>query len=105
MARRTIADRIAEFDQPDMRTDEEEIWGVVRAILNVCRVVVFLAIIVVSEMLEEMFFKGLSLGIWSLIIGIPCFIALSVSILMGDSWFTEDEDKETAVVRPIHQRI
>ena len=105
MARRSIADRFAELDRPDQRTDEEEIWGVVRAILSVSRIVVFVGIIVISEMLEEYFFNGLSLGIWSLIIGIPLFVAISVAIIMGDSWFGEDEEEKTAVLRPIQQRI
>ena len=105
MARRSIADRLAELDRPDQRTDEEEIWGVVRAILTVSRIVVFVGIIVISEMLEEYFFNGLSLGIWSLIIGIPLFIAISMTIFMGDNWFGEDEEEETAVLRPIQQRI
>jgi len=105
MARRSIADRLAELDRPDQRTDEEEIWGVVRAILSVSRIVVFVGIIVVSEMLEEHFFNGLSLGIWSLIIGIPLFIAISVAIFMGDTWFGEDEEEKTAVLRPIQERL
>ena len=67
MARRTFADRMAELDQPDLRTDEEEIWGVLRAALSVGRVVVFLGIILVSEFLEEYFYNGLSIAIWSLI--------------------------------------
>jgi len=105
MARRSIADRLAELDRPDQRTDEEEIWGVVRAILTVSRIVVFVGIIVISEMLEEHFFNGLSLGIWSLIIGIPLFIAISVAIIMGDTWFGEDEEEKTAVLRPIQERL
>ena len=105
MARRSIADRLAELDRPDQRTDEEEIWGVVRAILTVSRIVVFVGIIVISEMLEEYFFNGLSLGIWSLIIGIPLLITISVAIFMGDNWFGEDEEEKTAVLRPIQQRL
>ena len=105
MARRSIADRLAELDRPDQRTDEEEIWGVVRAVLSVSRIVVFVGIIVISELLEEYFFNGLSLGIWSLIIGIPLFVAISVAIIMGDNWFGEDEEEKTAVLRPIQQRI
>ena len=105
MARRSIADRLAELDRPDQRTDEEEIWGVVRAVLSVSRIVVFVGIIVISEMLEEYFFNGLSLGIWSLIIGIPLFVVISVAIIMGDNWFDEDEEEKTAVLRPIQQRI
>ena len=105
MARRSIADRLAELDRPDQRTDEEEIWGVVRAILSVSRIVVFVGIIVISEMLEEYFFNGLSLGTWSLIVGIPLLIAISVTIFMGDNWFGEVEEEKTAVLRPIQQRI
>jgi hypothetical protein len=56
-------------------------------------------------MLEEHFFNGLSLGIWSLIIGIPLFIAISVAIFMGDTWFGEDEEEKTVVLRPIQQRL
>ena len=104
MVRRTLAERFADLDQPDERTDEEEIWGVVRAVLNIARVVVFLSIILVSEMLEEYFFNGLSVAIWSLIIGIPLFFAISVSILLGDSWFPKTEDEDTAVLRPIRRR-
>ncbi|DAC29895.1 MAG TPA: hypothetical protein HA356_08480 [Candidatus Poseidoniaceae archaeon] len=104
MVRRTLAERFADLDTPDERTDEEEIWGVVRAVLNIARVVVFLSIILVSEMLEEYFFNGLSVAIWSLIIGIPLFFAISVSILLGDSWFPKTEDEDTAVLRPIRRR-
>ena len=105
MARRSIADRLAELDRPDQRTDEEEIWGVVRAILSVSRILVFVGIIGISEMLEEYFFNGLSLGIWSLIIGIPLFVAISVAIIMGDNWFGKDEEEKTTVLRPIQERI
>lgn len=104
MVRRTLADRLAELDQPDLRTDEEEIWGVVRVALSVSRVVVFLGIILVSEFLEEYFFNGLSIAIWSLIIGIPLFFVISVAIILGDAKFGKSEDEETAVLRPIQQR-
>jgi hypothetical protein len=104
MVRQTLAERFANLDQPDERTDEEEIWSVVRAVLNIARVVVFLSIILVSEMLEEYFFNGLSVAIWSLIIGIPLFLAISVSILLGDSWFPKTEEDDTTVLRPIRRR-
>lgn len=105
MARRTLADRIADLDQPDLRTDEEEIWGVVRAVLTISRIVVFVGIILVSEMLEEYFFGGLSVALWSLILGIPLFFAISVSIILGDSWFKQPEEESTTVLRPIQQRV
>jgi|TARA_B110000459_G_scaffold138537_1_gene151128 hypothetical protein len=104
MVRRTLAERFAELDQPDHRTDEEEIWSVIRAVLNITRIVIFLSVILVSEMLEEYYFNGLSVAIWSLIIGIPLFLAVSVSILLGDSWFPKTEEEDTAVLRPIRQR-
>ena len=105
MARRTLADRMADLDQPDLRTDEEEIWGVLRAALSVGRVVVFLSIILVSEFLEEYFFNGLSVAIWSLIIGIPLFFVISLAIILGDSKFSKDDKEETTVLRPIQQRV
>ena len=105
MVRRTFADRMADLDQPDLRTDEEEIWGVLRAALSVGRVVVFLGIILVSEFLEEYFFNGLSVAIWSLIIGIPLFFVISLAIILGDSKFAKNDKEETTVLRPIQQRI
>ena len=105
MARRSFADRIADLDRPDLRTDEEEIWGVLRAALSVGRVVVFLGIILVSEFLEEYFFNGLSVAIWSLIIGIPLFFVISLAIILGDSKFSKDDKEETTVLRPIQQRV
>ena len=104
MARRTLRERLADLDQPDTRTDEEEIWGLVRAALWVTRIIVFIGVILISEMFDEYFFSGLSLGIWSLIIGIPLFFLLSFTIIMGDSWFAKGEE-ETAVLRPIRKRI
>ena len=103
MARRTLRERLADLDQPDTRTDEEEIWGLVRAALWVTRIVVFISVILISEMFEEYFFSGLSLGIWSRIIGIPLFFLLSITIIMGDSCFAKGEE-ETAVLRPIRKR-
>jgi len=105
MVRRTFADRLADLDQPDSRTDEEEIWAVVRTALTISRILVFVGIILVSEMLEEFFFGGLSVAIWSLIIGIPLFFAISVAIILGDSWFKQPEEEPTTVLRPIQQRI
>ena len=104
MVRRTFADRISDLDQPDMRTDEEEIWGVVRAILTLTRIAVLLSIIIIAEMLEEYFFNGLSVAIWSLIIGIPLFFALSISIILGDRFLGKDKENESTVIRPIRQR-
>jgi hypothetical protein len=105
MVRRTLADRFAALDQPDQRTDEEEVWGLVRAVLSITRVVVFLGMILISEMFEEFFFRGLSASIWALILGIPLFFVISVAILLGDSWFKPSKEEETSVVRPILKRI
>ena len=73
--------------------------------MSVGRVVVFLGIILVSEFLEEYFFNGLSVAIWSLIIGIPLFFVISLAIILGDSKFSKDDKEETTVLRPIQQRV
>ena len=99
--------RFAELDTPDSLTDEEEIWSLIRFSLVISRVVLFVAIILISEVMESYFIYDLSLAIWSLIIGIPLFLLLSLSIILGDKIMTNEEitPVETAVLRPIRERI
>jgi uncharacterized membrane protein len=57
--------------------------------------------------MEQYFFRELSLAIWSLIIGIPLFILVSVVIINGDKRFESvaDEDEPTALKHPIRKRV
>ncbi len=107
MAGKSIADRLAGFENPDDISDSQEIWATIKSILMIIRVLLFVAIIVISEIMEQYFFRELSLAIWSLIIGIPLFILVSVVIINGDKRFESvaDEDEPTALKHPIRKRV
>lgn len=107
MAGKSIADRLADLENPDDISDSQEIWATIKTILIIIRVLLFVAIIVVSEIMEQYFFRELSLAIWSLIIGIPLFILVSVAIISGDKRFdpVTDEDEPTALKHPIRKRV
>jgi hypothetical protein len=107
MAGKSIADRLADLENPDDISDSQEIWATIKTILVIIRVLLFVAIIVISEIMEQYFFRELSLAIWSLIIGIPLFILVSVVIINGDKRFESvaDEDEPTALKHPIRKRV
>jgi len=107
MAGKSIAERLAGLEKPDEISDSQEIWATIKTILVISRVLLFVAIIVISEIMEQYFFRELSLAIWSLIIGIPLFIVLSIVIINGDKMFDEtvDEDQSSVLKHPIHKRI
>ena len=88
------------------KSDEEEIWLTLRAVLTFTRVVVLFGTIVVSELFEEYYFLDLTIAIWSLIIGIPLFFVISVLILWGNKSFIPVDPKEqmTTILRPILER-
>ena len=104
MSRVSFIERMAALDKPDDTHDTEQIWLIVRAFLGVFRVIIFILIIAISELMEEFFIGNLSLSIWSLIIGIPLFILLSALIIMGNGHFLDKDEKKTAVLRPILKR-
>ena len=107
MAGKSIADRLADIEKHDDISDSQEIWATIKTILVIIRVLLFVAIIVISEIMEQYFFRELSLAIWSLIIGIPLFILVSVVIINGDKRFESvaDEDEPTALKHPIRKRV
>ena len=121
MAGKSIAERIAALEDPDDISDLQEIWATIKTILVIIRVLLFVAIIVISEIMEQYFFKELSLAIWSLVIGIPIFIILSVVIIYGDKKFdpaadearkesankliNKSENEPTALKHPIRKRV
>ena len=101
------------------KSEEEEIWGVIRTWLGIIRIVVFFAIIFITEMFAEYLFKGWSVGIWALIIGIPLFLVISVVLIAGDKKLAPEVDQKRiaktrdlqerfekkAVLRPIRKRL
>ena len=104
MSKASFIERITAMDKPDDVQETEQIWRTVRAFLGLMRVVIFILIIAIAELMEEFFIGKLSLAIWSLIICIPLFILLSVLIIMGNGYFLDVEEKKTAVLRPILKR-
>jgi len=104
MSRGSLVERLTALDKPDEAHDSEQIWLTIRSFLGVFRVLIFILIIAISELLEEFFIGGLSLSIWSLIAGIPLFILLSALIIMGNGHFLEKDAQETTVLRPILKR-
>tara|TARA_B110000459_G_C16420748_1_gene407323 strand:- start:329 stop:649 length:321 start_codon:yes stop_codon:yes gene_type:complete len=99
--------RLAELDTPDHATDEEEIWSLIRLSLVIIRIVLFVAIIAISELMESYYISNLSMALWALIIGIPLFILISWGIVLGDRIIKKQAvtDEETAVLRPIQERV
>jgi len=112
----SFTERIA---APPSKSEEEEIWGVIRTWLGIIRIVVFFAIIFITEMFAEILFMGWSVGIWVLIIGIPLFLVISVVLIAGDKKLAPEEDlkriastqelqerfEQKAVLRPIRKRL
>jgi uncharacterized membrane protein len=100
------------------KSEEEEIWGVIRTWLGILRIVVFFAIILITEIFAEYLFRGWSVGIWALIIGIPLFFVISIVLIVGDKKLAPEADleriekaralqdslEEKAVLRPIRER-
>ena len=107
MSKLSFIERLSALDKPDQTTDTEQIWMIVRTFLGIIRVFIFISIIVIAEMLEEIFIGNLSLAVWSLIVGIPMFILLSSLIILGNKRFLDKGTKteNTAILRPILKRV
>ncbi len=103
----SFIERLSALDKPDDANDTEQIWMIIRTFLGIIRVLIFVSIIVIAEMLEEIFIGNLSLAVWSLIIGIPLFVLLSSLIILGNKKFLNNSAKprKTAVLRPIVERV
>lgn len=103
----TFFERLSALDKPDEANDTEQIWMIIRTFLGIIRVLIFVSIIVIAEMLEEIFIGNLSLAVWSLIVGIPLFILLSSLIILGNKRFVPETAKSenTTVLRPILKRV
>ncbi|HJL96749.1 MAG TPA: hypothetical protein QF401_01225 [Candidatus Poseidoniaceae archaeon] len=102
-----LQQRLAELDTPDDMTDEEEIWSLVRLSLVILRIILFVAIIAVSELMESYAIYGISMALWALIIGIPLFILISGGIILGDRIVKKKEAGivEKTLLRPIRERL
>ena len=68
-------------------SDEEEIWSSLRTLIGSLAVLDLLAMVVVSEAMEDVGWQGLSLSVWAIVIGLPIFALLSALTLFGDRIF------------------
>lgn len=102
-----LHNRLVELDTPDHATDEEEIWSLIRLSLVILRIILFVTIILISELMESYYISNLSMAVWALVLGIPLFILISWGIVLGDRIIKKenDEREETTVLRPIRVRI
>ena len=74
--------------------DAREIWLLIRSWLTLLRVLLVIAIIIVAEIFEEHNIMNLSLSVWSIVVGFPLFLLMSMVIIQGDKRFAPDlEDK------------
>lgn len=103
----SFVERLSALDKPDEANDTEQIWMIIRTFLGIIRVLIFVSIIIIAEMLEEIFIAKLSLAVWSLIVGIPLFVLISSLIILGNKKFLKNPKKsqKTAVLRPIMRRV
>jgi len=74
---------MAEDDKPRL-SDEEEIWSALRTAIGALAVLDLVAMIVVSEAMEDTNWQGMSVSVWAIVIGVPIFALLSALTLFGD---------------------
>lgn len=84
MARKTWSERLEALDAPVMAQEGEAMWMSIRPLFILGRIGMILAIIVVGELFDEVLYRGLSPGVWGLVIGIPAFVSISTFIAYVD---------------------
>ena len=95
MARPSLAERLSAMDQPDHATEAGAMWGSIRPLLVLGRIVMVSLIIIVGEVFDDVRMAGLTIGVWALILGIPLFLLISTVITYVDR-LVGNEDKEDA---------
>ena len=84
MARPSLTERLSAMDQPDHATEAGAMWGSVRPLLVLSRIVMVAMLIVVGEIFDDVRMAGLTIGVWALILGIPLFLLISSFITYVD---------------------
>lgn len=79
-----------ELDKPTHEDDLQDIWKGIRFLLSGIRILILASIIIIAEVFNEVMVHSLSLAVWSIIVGLPLFIAVSIIILAGDSAYAAD---------------
>ena len=80
--------------QSNMKSEEEEIWAIIRTWLTVTRIIIFVMVILITEFSSDYFINDISAGLWSLIFGVPGFLLISALIIFGDKRYAPDEDRK-----------
>ena len=84
MARPTLAERLSAMDQPDHATEAGAMWGSVRPLLVLGRILMVGMLIIVGEIFDDVRVVGLTIGVWALVLGIPLFLLISSFITYVD---------------------
>ena len=92
MARPSLAERLSAMDQPYHANDADAIWGSVRPLLVLGRIVMVGLIIVIGEVFDDVRLVGLTIGVWALILGIPLFLLMSMVITYGDRFVNKTDE-------------
>lgn len=88
----TLAERLSALDQPDNTGEAGAMWTSVRPVLVLGRVVMVIGIILIGEIFDDVRLGGLSIGVWSLIAGIPVFLLISMVITYGDRLVHQEKE-------------
>lgn len=92
MARPSLAERLSAMDQPDHATEAGAMWGSVRPLLVLGRIVMVGMIIIIGELFDDVRLFGLTIGVWALILGIPLFLLISMVITYGDRFVNPESE-------------
>lgn len=84
MARPSLAERLSAMDQPDHATEAGAMWGSVRPLLVLGRILMVGMLIIVGEIFDDVRVAGLTIGVWALVLGIPLFLLISSFITYVD---------------------
>ena len=84
MARPSLAERLSAMDQPDHATEAGAMWGSVRPLLVLSRILMVGMLIIVGEIFDDVRVAGLTIGVWALVLGIPLFLLISSFITYVD---------------------
>jgi hypothetical protein len=92
MARPSLAERLSAMDQPDHATEAGAMWGSVRPLLVLGRILMVGMIIIIGELFDDVRLFGLTIGVWALILGIPLFLLISMIITYGDRFVNPENE-------------
>ena len=84
MARPSLAERLSAMDQPDHATEAGAMWGSVRPLLVLGRILMVGMLIIVGEIFDDVRVAGVTIGVWALVLGIPLFLLISSFITYVD---------------------